>query len=172
MHCCGLKRICIAAILSALYFVFSGTMRIPFIGHISLDLGYIVLTFTAVCFGGVTAMIVGAFGCALESLLLSPLGFSVSWFVMNLIVGLFVGLTTYRLEKPYRWIGVPVILIAVAVGTVAKTGIECWLYSIPFAVKAPKALTAFVVDSAVMIASLPAAYMTKARLIRKKEVKK
>ena len=159
-----IKFVCMVGIMTALYFTLSSTIKVPIVGHISLDLGYLVLTCAAVCFGGVAAMIVGAGGCALESILLTPLGFSVSWLVMNLIVGAVTGFIIVRIKK-HRWIAVPVILIGVALGVIAKTGIECWLYSIPVAVKIPKAATAFAIDSGVMIAGLPLAYYLKSKVM-------
>lgn len=160
------KRIAMTAVLIALYFVLSCTIKIPFVGHIVLDMGYVALTVAAVCYGGVTAMIVGAAGCALESIVLTALGFSISWVAMNIIVGLTVGIVCFRLPDNRKWISIPTIIMAVALGVVVKTGIECVLYSIPVAVKAPKALVAFAVDSIVMILALPLAYTVKKRVKR------
>ena len=84
------KQITGIAILTALYCVLSAMMKIPFIGAISLDLGYIALAVGCLMFGSWGAFI-GAVGCGVESILFSPYGFSISWFVANLIVGLGCG---------------------------------------------------------------------------------
>lgn len=140
------------AILTALYCALSAMMKIPFIGAISLDLGYIALTVGCALFGP-WAAVIGAVGCGLESILFSPYGFSISWFVANLIIGLGCGIVFKKTEN--IWLRIAAIVGFVAVGMLgAKTGIECYLYHIPFAVKIIKNLVAFGVDSAVMIAGL------------------
>ena len=146
------RQIAGIAILTALYCVLSAMMKIPFIGAISLDLGYIALTLGCALFGPWAAFI-GAVGCGLESILFSPYGFSISWFVANLIIGLGCGITFKKTQNV--WIRIAAIIGFVAIGMLgAKTGLECYLYHIPFAVKIVKNLVAFGVDSAVMIAGL------------------
>ena len=146
------KEIAGIAILTALYCVLSAMMKIPFIGAISLDLGYVALTVACALFGP-WAAVVGAVGCGLESIIFSPYGFSISWFVANLIIGLGCGITFKKTQNV--WIRIAAIIGFVAIGMLgAKTGIECYLYHIPFAVKIIKNLVAFGVDSAVMIAGL------------------
>lgn len=160
------KRIATIGVLAALYVVLSATIKLPIIGHIVLDLGYIVLTVTAVCFGAIPAAVVGAVGCAIESMIFTALGFSISWVVMNIIVGLIVGCVATRPDaEKKKMIVIITIPIALAIGLVAKTAIECMLYNIPVAAKVPKALVALAVDGVVMIAGLPIAY----RLRRKRE---
>lgn len=156
------KTIVTFGMFAALYVVLSATIKIPLIGHIVLDMGYIILTVAAVCYGAIPAAIIGAVGCAIESILFTALGFSISWVVMNIIIGLIVGYVATRpMIDTKRWIIAIVIPIAVFLGVVAKTGIECVLYNIPVAVKVPKALVAFAVDSLVMIIGLPIAYQVK-----------
>ena len=146
------RQIAGIAILTALYCVLSAMMKIPFIGAISLDLGYIALTLGCALFGPWAAFI-GAVGCGLESILFSPYGFSISWFVANLIIGLGCGITFKKTQNV--WIRIAAIIGFVAIGMLgAKTGIECYLYHIPFAVKIVKNLVAFGVDAGVMIAGL------------------
>ena len=140
------------AILTALYCVLSAMMKIPFIGAISLDLGYIALTLGCVLFGPWAAFI-GAVGCGLESILFSPYGFSISWFVANLIIGLGCGRIFQKTDN--NWMRIVAIIVFVAIGMLgAKTGIECYLYHIPFAVKIVKNFVAFGVDALVMIIGL------------------
>ena len=137
------------AILTALYCVLSAMMKIPFIGAISLDLGYIALTLGCALFGPWAAFI-GAVGCGLESILFSPYGFSIIWFIANLIIGLGCGITFKKTEN--IWIRIVAIIGFVAIGMLgAKTGIECYLYHIPFAVKIVKNFVAFGIDALVMI---------------------
>lgn len=150
----SVKVMVLTAMLAALYFVLSLTLKIPLRGNISLDLGYCALTVAAVFLGAVPAAIVGGLGAAIESILLSPYGLSVGWVVMNVCIGLICG---YVLHKEYRRgrtkliPAVITILIAVFIGVFMKTVIECTLYSIPVLVKLPKSITAFLVDSIVMI---------------------
>ena len=140
------------AILTALYCALSAMMKIPFIGAISLDLGYIALTLGCALFGPWAAFI-GAVGCGLESILFSPYGFSISWFVANLIIGLGCGRIFQKTDD--NWMRIVAIIVFVAIGMLgAKTGIEYYLYHIPFAVKIIKNLVAFGVDALVMIIGL------------------
>ena len=140
------------AILTALYCVLSAMMKIPFIGAISLDLGYIALTVGCTLFGP-WAAVIGAVGCGLESILFSPYGFSISWFVANLIIGLGCGIVFKKTEN--IWLRIAAIVGFVAVCMLgAKTGIECYLYHIPFAVKIVKNAVAFGVDTITMLIGL------------------
>ena len=140
------------AILTALYCVLSAMMKIPFIGSISLDLGYIALTVGCALFGP-WAAVIGAVGCGLESILFSPYGFSISWFVANLIIGLGCGIVFKKTKN--IWLRIAAIVGFVAVGMLgAKTGIECDLYNIPFAVKIVKNAVAFGVDTVTMLIGL------------------
>ena len=146
------RQIAGIAILTALYCVLSAMIKIPFIGAISLDLGYIALTLSCGLFGPWAAFI-GAVGCGLESILFSPYGFSISWFVANLIIGLGCGITFKKTKN--IWIRIVAIIGFVAIGMLgAKTGIECYLYHIPFAVKIVKNAVAFGVDTITMLIGL------------------
>lgn len=151
------RKICYAALGAALYFVASCSLKIPLFGHITVDCGYIVLMAFCVLapdIGIMPAVVCGALGCALESLLMSPLGFSVGWFVMNIIVAFGIAWTC-KASNNHVYAVVIAILCCVFVGVMAKTGIECALYSIPVAVKMPKSLTAFAIDSFMMIIGYP-----------------
>ena len=146
------RQIAGIAILTALYCVLSAMMKIPFIGAISLDLGYIALTVGCALFGP-WAAVIGAIGCGLESILFSPYGFSISWFVANLIIGLGCGIVFKKTEN--IWLRIVAIVGFVAVGMFGvKTGIECYLYHIPFAVKIVKNAVAFGVDTITMLIGL------------------
>jgi uncharacterized membrane protein len=146
------KKITLLGIMTALYVAFSLFMKIPLIGAIQLDLGYIILAIACVLFGP-WAWIVGAFGCGIESILFSPYGFSYSWFIANLIIGLLCGAVCLKTKN--IWARVAAAIIAAAIGVLfVKTGLECWLYQIPLAVKIPKNAVAFGVDSLAMVAGL------------------
>jgi len=146
------RKISGIAILTSLYVVLSAMMKIPFIGAISLDLGYIALTAGCAMFGMWGAFI-GAVGCGIESILFSPYGFSIGWFLANLIIGLGCGFMFKHTEK--TWKRIVAIIFFVALGIlVTKTGIECFLYSIPFEVKIIKSMVAFAIDTITMIIGL------------------
>lgn len=137
------------AILTALYCVLSAMMKIPFIGAISLDLGYIALAVGCTIFGPWAAFI-GAVGCGLESVLFSPYGFSISWFCANLVIGLGCGWVFTHTDKEWKKILSILIFVGIAMLGI-KTIIECNLYGIPFEVKIVKNAVAFGVDSLTMI---------------------
>ena len=140
------------AVLTAMYCVLSAFLKVPFIGNIMLDLGYIALVVGCVRYGMWGAAI-GAIGCGLESILFTAYGFSISWFVANLIIGLGCG---YVFQKTTSlWKRIVTIILFCAIGLIgAKTVIECYLYNIPFAIKVVKNLVAFGADCAVMIIGL------------------
>jgi len=153
------KKLATIALLTALYCVLSAMMKIPFIGAISLDLGYIALT-VACGTVGVWAGIVGAVGCGIESMLFSPYGFSISWWFANFIIGVGCGIVFHLTNDNKK--RVLSILFFVALGVLlTKTGIECYLYHIPFAVKIVKNFVAFCVDSVVMIAGIGVLHKVK-----------
>lgn len=146
------RKISGIAILTSLYVVLSAMMKIPFIGAISLDLGYIALTVGCAMFG-IWGAFIGAVGCGIESILFSPYGFSIGWFVANLIIGLGCGFVFKHTEK--TWKRIIAIIFFVTLGIlVAKTGIECFLYNIPFEVKIIKSMVAFAIDTITMIIGL------------------
>ena len=146
------KQITGIAILTALYCVLSAMMKIPLIGAISLDLGYVALAVGCLMSGPWGAFI-GAVGCGIESILFSPYGFSISWFVANLIVGLGCGCVFIHTKDTWKRIVAIIIFVAIAM-LGAKTFIECNLYGIPFEVKIIKNLVAFGIDSFTMIIGL------------------
>ena len=137
------------ALFTALYCVLSVMMKIPFIGAISLDLGYIALAIGCAAWGPWGAFI-GAVGCGIESILFSPYGFSISWFIANLIVGLGCGYIFSKTQITWKRIIAVIIFMAIAMLGV-KTLIECNLYGIPFEIKIVKNAVAFGIDSLTMI---------------------
>lgn len=146
------KKITYLAVLTALYVVLSAFLKINIIGNIQIDLGYVAFA-VALCMFGAGGTLVGVIGCALESILFSAYGFSVSWVAANMIIGLFCG-SIFSFDKR-MWHRILAILIFGMLGlAVVKTVIECSLYGIPYAVKIPKNAVAYWIDSAVMIAGL------------------
>lgn len=147
-----IARICTLGILTALYVVLSAFLKINLIGNIQLDIGYLVFA-VALCVFGPWGAVVGVVGCALESILFSAYGFSISWAVANAVIGIGCGFAFLKTEK-IGWRILSIILFS-AIGLLGcKTVIECSLYSIPYLVKIPKNAVAFAVDAVVMIAGL------------------
>ena len=152
------KEITFNAIGIALYVVLGMTMKIPLIGHIGLDLGYVVFGCWLFLLGK-SATVVGVIGCMLESLLISgwiPIG----WMVGQTIIGLICGYCYFmnngsRLFVPDRKAAIENMIItcfAILIGIgIVKTLIECALYNIPFEVKVVKNLVACAADSITMI---------------------
>lgn len=157
------KKLCYLAMLTALYVVLSAFLKITLIGNIQIDLGYIAFA-VALSMFGVSGTVVGVIGCCLESILFSAYGFSISWAVANLIIGIGCGIVFHKSKKYWVW-NCAVILFC-AIGLIgAKTAIECALYNIPLAIKIPKNFVAFCVDALAMLigVNLVAAMLHKAR---------
>ena len=146
------KKITGIAILTALYCVLSALMKFSIIGAISLDLGYIALAVGCSLFGPWAAFI-GAVGCGIESILFSPYGFSISWFIANLVIGLGCGIVFQKTNITWKRIIAIIIFVGIAM-LGFKTLIECTLYSIPFNVKIIKNFAAFIIDTITMIIGL------------------
>jgi len=146
------KKIVTLGMLTALYVVFSAFLKFTLFSNIMVDLGYIVFT-VALCMFGLWGTVVGVVGCALESILFSAYGFSISWCMANLAIGLICG--DVLLRNKFAFAKAFVIVISVAVGMlVVKTAIECYLYAIPLVVKIPKNAVAFAADTVTMLFGL------------------
>lgn len=146
------NKITLTGLLTALYVVLSLSLKINLIGNITIDLGYVALAIACCLLGG-WAGFVGAIGCSLESLLFSAYGFSISWFIANLIIGLGCGIIFKKTNNTV--LRAIAIVLFTALGVfVAKTVIECKLYNIPFAVKIMKNAVAFIVDTIAMLIGL------------------
>ncbi len=135
----------------ALYVVLGMMVKIPLIGHIQTDLGYIAFGAFLYIFGW-QALVVGAIGCLIESLIVSgwiPAG----WIVGQILIGLICGYVYVKSEK--KWLQILTTIISVFIGiAIIKTGIECLLYGIPLVVKFPKNTIAFVADTIPMLVGL------------------
>lgn len=155
------QYICLMAMGIALYVACSFMMKIPLIGHIGLDLGYIVLAIFCYMFGGIEGAIIGACGCTIVSLLMSG-WFPAGWCLGNAIIGIMCG-TLYKENAIVR--NIIITVLAVVIGILGiKTVIECWLFNIPFAVKIPKNLIATIVDSITMCIGVIIAPQLKHRI--------
>ena len=142
------KQLCYLAMLTALYVVLSAFLKITIIGNIQIDLGYIAFA-VALSMFGISGTVVGVIGCCLESILFSAYGFSISWAVANLIIGIGCGIVFHKSHNYWTWNGA--IILFCALGLIgAKTIIECALYGIPLAVKIPKNVVAFGIDTLMM----------------------
>jgi len=147
------KKMCYIAVLTALYVVVGAFLKFPLgLGNIQIDLGYIVYA-VALCMFGIAGTFVGTVGCAIESILFSAYGFSIGWVVANLVIGIGCGIVFGKSES-FVVRSLAIVAFTALGMLVAKTAIECALYSIPVAVKLPKSVAAFVADSVTMICGL------------------
>lgn len=147
------KEICYLGIGVALYVALAALIKIPLIGHIQTDLGYIVFGVYCVLFGH-KGTIVGMIGCLIESLLFSgwvPIG----WMFANMFIGFYVGTLFEKRKCNNFWKYAILTILAMFIGIgFIKTVIECSLYMIPFEVKFPKNMIAFVSDAIPMLVGL------------------
>lgn len=146
-----IKNICYLWLGIALYVVLSATVKIPIIGHIQTDLGYVA--FGAYCeLFGPMGCVVGVFGCLIESLIFSgwiPAG----WILGQIFIGITCGIC-YKKTKN-RIVKILVTIAALFVGiAVIKTVTECLLYNIPFGIKFAKNLIASIADANMIIGVL------------------
>ena len=151
------KKLCGLAVLTALYCVLGAMVKIPIIGAISLDLGYIAFAIALRKYH-VWGMVVGMAGCAFESIMFTPYGFSISWFVANAIIGLGCGITYHLVDTHLptdKLVRAVTTILFVLIGVmIVKTYIECNLYGIPFEVKVVKNAVASALDSTTMLIGL------------------
>ncbi len=156
------KKIAFLGIGIALYVVLGLIINIPLLAgtHLQTDLGYIAFSIFLLMFGW-QAAIVGVVGCLVESLITSgwvPYG----WLVGQLFIGVACGLVYTKTNK--KWLHVIVTVASVFIGIVGiKTVIECAMFGIPLAVKAPKNLVAFIADAVPMVAGLFIGYPLRRR---------
>lgn len=156
----NLKTICALGILTALYVVFSLTCKIPLIGHIGTDLGYVIYAVSLYYFG-VPAAAVGVLGCLIESLLVSgwiPYG----WIAGQLLIGIFCGLVYKNYNSKILQILATAVMVFIGIAII-KTLIECKLFGIPFEVKFVKNSVAAVADFVPMVIGLGVSWNMKKR---------
>lgn len=136
------KSICLLGLGIALYVVLGAAVKIPLIGHIQTDLGYIAFGAYMMIFG-FPGIVVGAIGCVLESVIFSG-WFPTGWLLGQIVIGIICALS-FRfgrtlLNKRTRIIYCAIVsAIAIVIGILfVKTAVECWMYQIPFAIKFAK----------------------------------
>ena len=163
------KQVAVIAVFIAMYFVLSALLKIPVGGHITLDLGYIALTVSAVFLGGVPASVTGAAGAFLESALMSQRGVSPGWVLMNAIVGFLCGTVLKKAAgeggKKLIVSACIVVPLSMLLGVTVKTLVDCLLYDLPLLAKIPSGAAALIADSAVMLLfGLPLSMALKKRI--------
>lgn len=149
-----IKAICTIGVGIALYVAVGAVMKIPLISHIQTDLGYTVFGAYCVWFGW-KGIFVGAAGATLTSLIFSG-WFPIGWILGQCVIGLICGAVYCAVKKSPGFgkyiLGGTITAVAVFIGiAVIKTVIECNLYTIPFEVKFPKNVIAFIADTIPMI---------------------
>lgn len=135
----------------ALYCALSMSMKVPLgVGHIAVDLGYIVLAVCSYHMGSISAAVIGGCSAAIMSILSG--WFSLEWVLANIAIGLICGCFYKRdSDSQAMFWNIGLTVMAVGLGMlIIKTAVSCWLWSIPVLVKLPKSITAWVVDSVVM----------------------
>lgn len=155
------KKVAFAAIMSALYVCLSMAVKIPVIGHISLDLGYIAFAVACYFGGPLIGAACGAIGCIIVSTISSGL-FPIGWAAGNALIGAICGII-YKKRGNLICTVATIVSIFLGVGVV-KTAVECSLYGIPLAVKVPKNMIAFTMDSVVMVGGYYVAKVVDKRL--------
>ena len=161
----NIKTIAFLGLGIALYAVLGLIMNIPLLAgtHLQTDLGYIAFSVFLVLFGW-KAFIVGAAGCFIEGLITSG-WIAYGWILGNVLAGIICGLVYTKKNK--KWLHVITTVIGIFAGiALVKTGVECVLFSIPFGVKFPKNLVAFIADTIPALIGLPIGYRMK-RLLKK-----
>ena len=146
------KKLCILAMMTALYVVLSAFLKFTLFSNVMVDLGYIVFA-TALCMYGWRGTVVGVIGCALESILFTAYGFSVSWCAANFVIGLICGFGFRRSRSEVEKYLITIMAVLIGM-VVVKTAIECPMYGIPVEIKIPKNLVAFAADTVTMIIGL------------------
>ena len=154
----------------ALYVALSMTLKIPIIGNIGLDLGYIVLAVYAYFLGSIPAMIVGSCGCILISLLMNG-WFPLGWALGQLFIGFICGAVGEIEEDPKKrllWmLAASTYANMVGIGYI-KTVVECLLYRLPFAAKFYRNIVAACVDACVMVGGVIVAHMLEKNGVAKR----
>lgn len=149
------KKISMLAMGIALYVVLSMTVKIPLIGHIQTDLGYIAYG-VFLSFFGFPAILVGVLGCIIESLAFTG-WFPVGWIFGQIFIGVMLSLCLPKIlsmkNKVVEFFLVCLVsLVAVFIGVgLIKTIIESNIWGIPFPIKFMKNVVATLADTPPLI---------------------
>lgn len=100
-----IKRICLDAMMCAL-FIALGTLRIRIGGFLEIGLGTLVITFVAITYRPIDAILVALIGESINQIFLSPYGLSPTtplWVMPVVIRGLLIALIAlyYRKKEDY-----------------------------------------------------------------------
>ena len=155
------KNVAINGVGIALFVVLSLCLQVPVFENYYLCLGYVAMTVFCYSIGTMSGTFVGTIGVILYCLLISGLRGMPGWAAGNLVLGIVMGITfklTKKLNKPV--LEFIISAVAIVAGTaiamlVIKSGIESFLYSQPFMIRAAKNIYAFVADAFVIIFSIP-----------------
>lgn len=155
------KFICMNAMGIALFVALSLCLQVPIFENYYLCLGYFVMTAFLYIMGPVSGTLVGTLGVILYCVITGGLRGMPGWVLGNLIIGVILGLTFKAIKKVKKpliqiIIAYAVTLFSVALGIlVVKSGVESFLYSLPFLVRAATNIYAFVADAIMIIVSIP-----------------
>ena len=155
------KFICINAMGIALFLALSLCLQVPIFQNYYLCLGYFVMTAFLYIMGPVSGTLVGTLGVILYCVITGGLRGMPGWVLGNLVIGVILGLTFKTIKKVNKpliqiIIAYAATLFSVALGIlVVKSGVESFLYSLPFLVRVVTNIYAFVADAIMIIVSIP-----------------
>ena len=155
------QHICVTAVGTALFVVFSLCLQVPVFENYYLCLGYVAMAVYCYSFGAVSGTIVGVLGVVLYCLVISGLRGLPGWALGNVVIGIALGLTfkrtkTLKSTALKAGINAAAIILSVTIGIlVVKSVTESNLYLQPFVVRVGKNFTAWVADLVVLLLSLP-----------------
>ena len=150
------QHICVTAVGTALFVVFSLCLQVPVFENYYLCLGYVAMAVYCYSFGAVSGTIV-----VLYCLVISGLRGLPGWALGNVVIGIALGLTfkrtkTLKSTALKAGINAAAIILSVTIGIlVVKSVTESNLYLQPFVVRVGKNFTAWVADLVVLLLSLP-----------------
>lgn len=144
----------------ALFVVTSLAFPIRLIGNYFLLLGYAILAIYCHCFGEFSGMIVGGLGTLLYCLTASSFNGLVGWVIGDILIGFVLGKVfqkTKTMQTLQRYgINIAVILLSCAIAFfLIKPAIETVMFKIAFSLRVAANTPAFIMDSLMLIISLP-----------------
>lgn len=137
------RKIAYLGIGIGMYVVLSAFVIIPIINRIKLDLGYIVFGIYLNHFG-ITASIVGVFGCIIANLLKGG-SLPIAWAAGQLFVGLVSGYLLPKTEKTYLKMLIAVVTMLIGIVGI-KSALEIMMFHYPVIAKVSSNAVAFIAD--------------------------